>query len=67
MKKRITWICFECAKKLGGDPSKSRAVCSMVATYHSDICDVCGETKAVTEPRDFGLDNDIDIDNIAIG
>lgn len=52
---KINWICYECAIKLGGHPSKSRAVCSWCATYHVDVCDVCKETKNVTEPRDFGL------------
>lgn len=66
MKKKITWICFECAKKLGGDPSKSRALCSNVATYHSGFCDVCDRTKAVTEPRDYGLDNSYEISDITI-
>jgi len=25
-----------------------------VSTWHTDRCGICGETKAVTEPRDFG-------------
>ena len=59
-KKQVSWICNSCAKKLGGDPRKSLALCNMCATYHNDVCDVCGKTVAVTEPRDFGLSNFIE-------
>lgn len=42
------WTCKECAEKAGG---KLRGTAT---TWHYDICGVCGEEKAVTEPRDFG-------------
>lgn len=42
-----SWVCYECGIKA----SKGKSyVCS---TYHDGICDVCGEEKSVTEPRDF--------------
>lgn len=47
-KKLITWICKECGDRYGRRPVG-------VATWHIDICDVCGkESVLVTEPRDFG-------------
>lgn len=41
------WICSECGDKYG------RRECG-IATWHIDVCGVCGKTKEVTEPRDFG-------------
>ena len=41
------WICHECGDKYGNRPFG-------VATWHQDVCGVCGETKACTEPRDCG-------------
>lgn len=42
-----TWICSDCGNKHGNRK------CG-VATWHVDRCCICGETKEVTEPRDFG-------------
>ena len=43
------WICLPCGNRLGrGAPA------GHVCTVHIGVCDVCGETRAVTEPRDFG-------------
>lgn len=44
------WICDDCAEKAGGwaEPED-------ICTYHKDLCGVCGELKAVTEPRDWHL------------
>lgn len=39
-----------CLKKYGEEPKKKSFD---VSTFHTGTCDVCGETKAVTEPRDF--------------
>ena len=41
------WICHECGMKYGRREPGS-------ATWHTGKCDVCGETKSVTQPRDFG-------------
>ncbi len=41
------WICSPCGSKYG------RRECG-IATWHTDECDVCGEHRAVTEPRDYG-------------
>lgn len=58
-KDKITEVCHECGvtanvltclKKYGTPPKK---LTFDVSTYHRGKCDVCGETKSVTEPRDF--------------
>jgi len=41
------WICADCGLKHGKTPPG-------VACWHEDKCDVCGEVKPCTEPRDFG-------------
>ena len=46
-KKYPNWICQECGSKA----SKGKQF--DVSTWHEGKCDVCGETKEVTEPRDF--------------
>jgi len=46
MKKNIVWVCEKCGLKYGRRKPG-------VATWHEDICDVCGKKKMVTEPRDF--------------
>lgn len=46
-KKYPVWVCNDCGLKASGGR------CFEVSTYHMDKCDVCGELKAVTEPRDF--------------
>ncbi len=46
------WVCPPCAYDNGGT-----WVDGHVATFHNGICDVCGELKGVTEPRDFGYPN----------
>ena len=45
------WICMECGKRYG---RKSIGI----ATWHEDMCDICGEITSVTEPRDFGYLDD---------
>jgi len=41
------WVCMDCGKKHGrGLPG--------IACWNILNCGVCGEIKAVTEPRDFG-------------
>jgi hypothetical protein len=45
------WICLECGNRYGRRSSG-------VATWHEDMCDICGKIAAVTEPRDFGYLND---------
>jgi hypothetical protein len=41
------WVCYECGAKYG------RRLPTL-ATLHQGECKICGITKAVTEPRDFG-------------
>ena len=54
----IDWVCNECGQKHGSRIPE-------LACYHMGACDVCGEMRAVTEPRDYGyLDLDRkDVDN----
>lgn len=40
-------ICIACGNKYGRCPE------GHVATFHTGKCGWCGETKPVTEPRDF--------------
>lgn len=42
-----TWICADCGEKYG-----KRNVGT--ACWHIDKCEICGEEKACTEPKDFG-------------
>lgn len=42
------WVCLDCGKKHGA--GKGNDIC----TVHEGTCGVCGKTKAVSEPRDFG-------------
>jgi hypothetical protein len=41
------WICSDCGMKYG----KPR---TDVSTFHMAKCDVCGNKKSVTQPRDYG-------------
>lgn len=41
------FICLECGTAYGRRPSG-------LATWHRDICDICGKYAPLTEPRDFG-------------
>ena len=46
------WVCSTCglkaSKAMGNIPPAFE-----VSTFHYGICEICGEMKAVTEPRDF--------------
>ena len=44
----IIWVCFDCVEAVGGQYYEGH-----MCTAHEDVCDVCGEVKPVTEPRDF--------------
>lgn len=43
------WICSDCGNVYGKYPD------GHCATWHTDICGWCGETKPCTEPRDFSF------------
>lgn len=43
------WVCNDCALLVGGKWPKGH-----VATFHPDTCEVCGQLRTVTEPRDWG-------------
>lgn len=47
MKKEVSWICSDCGR-IYGDYSVG---CSSWTVMN---CEVCGEEKGCTEPRDFG-------------
>ena len=46
--KDIVWVCWDCVEAVGGKGKEGH-----MCTCHEGICDVCGEMKTVTEPRDF--------------
>jgi rRNA maturation protein Nop10 len=41
------WVCRPCGQRWG------RHGCG-VATWHTDVCGLCGAKTSVTEPRDYG-------------
>ena len=43
------WVCVDCGHKYG-----QRITPGRLSTMHMDECDVCGQEKPVTQPRDFG-------------
>lgn len=43
------WICVDCGQKHG-----KRVPQFHIFTAHINKCDVCGYTKIVSEPRDYG-------------
>lgn len=45
-------ICFSCGDKYGRWSREQRE--GRVCTVNRDTCDICGEIRFVTEPRDFG-------------
>lgn len=47
----IEYICQECGHKFG---RPERIPAGHLATFHLGNCDICGEIKPVSEPRDFG-------------
>ena len=59
VEKEISQVCMDCGleanrltciKKYGSEPKKLKFD---ISTYHMGVCDCCGETKMVTEPRDY--------------
>ncbi len=51
-----SWVRKECGRKahkltFGDDFGEKRQ--ASLSTWHQAECDVCGEVKAVTQPRDF--------------
>jgi len=47
-KRQIMWICADCGNKNG----KERGT---LHTWHIGTCDICGEKKAITQGRDYGV------------
>lgn len=45
--KEANWVCSDCWDKYWEQPKDH------IGTFHEDTCDVCGEVKPVTEPRDY--------------
>ena len=43
------WVCLPCWNKHGRGYTEGH-----VCTVHTGVCGICGQTRAVTEPRDFG-------------
>ena len=46
------WVCIDCAKNALTQDALKKLEGSL-STFHYGICEICGEMKAVTEPRDF--------------
>lgn len=42
-------ICIECGNKYGRGLNEQH-----ISTWHEGKCEICKESKIVTEPRDFG-------------
>ena len=55
-KEQPDWVCQDCGEKWGRwwDGSEYTGPSPYFSTFHEGSCGVCGETKAVTEARDFG-------------
>lgn len=43
------WVCLPCGHKWGRGTATGR-----LCTVHSGTCGICGQSRPVTEPRDFG-------------
>jgi len=50
------WVCHDCGREWGAwwEGSVYTGPSPHCATFHEGACSVCGETKVVTEARDFG-------------
>lgn len=42
------WLCTACPASIGRTMAPDH-----IATWHVDVCCICGEEVAVTEPRDY--------------
>jgi len=42
-----SWVCQDCGSKASDGKQYPQS------TWHEGVCDICGKTKPVTEPRDF--------------
>jgi hypothetical protein len=49
MSKYPDWVCNECAVEAG-----AHVQAGQLAKFHKGTCDLCGEEKLVTEPKEFG-------------
>lgn len=45
-------VCADCGKAAAERGRRGQG--TLVSSYNMQACDVCGEMKACTEPRDFG-------------
>lgn len=50
------WVCSDCGVK-ASKAMGNTTLAFDVSTFHQGVCGVCGETKSVTEPRDFFYPN----------
>lgn len=50
------WVCIPCGEKWGSwwTGGTYKGPQPHVATFHEGECGVCGNTRSVTEARDFG-------------
>lgn len=47
------WVCHDCGISAMPEAARKRRTL-WVMTFHLGTCEVCGEKRAVTEPRDYG-------------
>jgi hypothetical protein len=52
------WVCRDCGAKYSRRAYQAGAVSvsittDHISTWHEGTCDVCGQIKPVTQPRDF--------------
>ena len=53
------WVCHDCAYKA---QDQKQFIFNRM-TFHHGRCDICGEEKGVTQPRDYGYPN-FDVEGI---
>lgn len=46
-----SYICADCGKKHCNGLPKLK---NYKSTFHEGVCDMCGKTSALTQPRDYG-------------
>lgn len=50
---KVFKVCNECGKHALTLPENKGKYQYSISTWHTAVCDICGERKPVTEPRDF--------------
>lgn len=48
------WVCLDCGSEALKHPANADKKIFEYSTWHEGICEVCGQKKTITQPRDFG-------------